>query len=158
MAPKKSVAWDHFEDKGNDKAQCRYCKIDISYKSSVSNLTKHIYRKHGTIQLVPRQGVSAAAGMTERQAAASVTDAVTQLQGNPVSVSYPNAAPILSRNLMTSYLRQDCAKIKKDIDRHILNLFVYDLQPFSIVEDRGFRELIAFAFPNYILPTKIFFK
>lgn len=59
MAPKKSIAWDHFDDTGNDKAQCKICKIDISYKASVSNLTKHMKRKHGTVQLVPRHQIPA---------------------------------------------------------------------------------------------------
>lgn len=38
-----------------------------------------------------------------------------------------------------------------------MNLFVCDMQPFSIIEDKRFRELIKFAFPNYIIPSRKYF-
>ncbi|CAG5058598.1 unnamed protein product [Parnassius apollo] len=55
MAPKKSLAWDHFVDKGENKAECKMCKVIISYKSGVSNLTKHVQRKHISVDLVRRE-------------------------------------------------------------------------------------------------------
>lgn len=55
MAPKgSSVVWDHFIDKGQYRAQCKICRTEFNYKSSVSNLTKHLKRKHPLLNLVPR--------------------------------------------------------------------------------------------------------
>lgn len=52
---RRSVAWDHFVDKGNYIAECKMCKSKISFKSGVSNLTKHVRRKHLAVNLVPRE-------------------------------------------------------------------------------------------------------
>ena len=43
---------------------------------------------------------------------------------------------------------------ESEITELIVNLIVKDLQPFSIVEDTGFRELIEFAFPSYKIPCR----
>ena len=31
-------------------------------------------------------------------------------------------------------------------------MIIQDFQPFSIVEDVGFKDLLAYAFPNYKIP------
>lgn len=162
MAPKRSIAWDHFSDRGDYKAQCNICKMDISYKASVSNLTKHLKRRHGTIQLLSRQETLTvpAAAVTQAEEVRTVTTLLSEPQASTSRQDaniYAGGVVPAVKNTMTSYLRRDCSKIKKDIDRHIMNLFIYDMQPFSIVEDRGFRELILFAFPNYILPSRKYF-
>ncbi|CAG4955698.1 unnamed protein product [Parnassius apollo] len=60
MAPRvNSVAWEHFTDKGQQMAECNICKIQLSFKSSVSNLTKHIKRKHPFVNLVRNNDVPA---------------------------------------------------------------------------------------------------
>ncbi|XP_076649885.1 E3 SUMO-protein ligase ZBED1-like [Halictus rubicundus] len=52
----------------------------------------------------------------------------------------------------TPYTENDVGK--KKIDELILNLITVDLQPFSIVEDIGFKNLLNFLDPKYILPTR----
>ena len=37
-------------------------------------------------------------------------------------------------------------------------LITLDIQPFSIVEDTGFNELIKDAYPNYKLPCRTYFS
>lgn len=41
-----SDMWNYFNKTVNQKAQCKICKATISYKSTVSNLKKHIKNKH----------------------------------------------------------------------------------------------------------------
>ncbi|XP_059196354.1 zinc finger BED domain-containing protein 4-like [Centropristis striata] len=43
---------------------------------------------------------------------------------------------------------------KKDLDDALVSMIVKDTQPFSIVEDTGFREFVAKLDPTYILPTR----
>lgn len=43
--------------------------------------------------------------------------------------------------------------VKKKIDQSFLKLFTKDLQPFSIVEDTGFKEFIKLLNPNYQIPN-----
>lgn len=40
------------------------------------------------------------------------------------------------------------------LDEAVANLIVKDSQPFSVVEDEGFRELIHLLDPTYVLPTR----
>ncbi|KAK0142603.1 hypothetical protein N1851_019466 [Merluccius polli] len=43
---------------------------------------------------------------------------------------------------------------KTTVDEALVNMVVKDSQPFSIVEDVGFKELIHALDPTYILPTR----
>ncbi|CAH0717085.1 unnamed protein product, partial [Brenthis ino] len=156
MAPKKSLAWDHFVDKRENKAECKMCKVIISYKSGVSNLTKHVQRKHISVNLVRREQE------VERQELPAQAARSTQfLTSNTPLQTDAHSSTIRSNTAtmptISAFLRRDCQKIKKQIDDHFMNLFIWDLQPFSIVEDKGFRELIKFAFPNYVIPSRKYF-
>lgn len=55
MAPKKSETWAYFVARGETIAKCKICNKNISYKSGVSNLTKHVQRKHIVVKLVARE-------------------------------------------------------------------------------------------------------
>lgn len=46
---------------------------------------------------------------------------------------------------------------KNKIDLAILILFVWDFQPFSMVEDRGFRNLMGICSPSYQIPNRKYF-
>lgn len=43
---------------------------------------------------------------------------------------------------------------KTKLDVAVLKMIVGDMQPFSIVEHRGFKELVALLAPNYALPSR----
>lgn len=43
---------------------------------------------------------------------------------------------------------------KADLDDAIVNFIIEDSQPFSVVEDAGFKELVAKLDPTYTLPTR----
>ncbi|KAI4823747.1 hypothetical protein KUCAC02_012317 [Chaenocephalus aceratus] len=43
---------------------------------------------------------------------------------------------------------------KQDLDEALANLIVKDTQPFSVVEDVGFRACVALLDPNYVTPTR----
>jgi hypothetical protein len=50
---KRSEVWNYFTIADHNKtlAKCDLCKQILSYKSSVSNLKKHIQKKHVTVSL-----------------------------------------------------------------------------------------------------------
>lgn len=55
MSNKTSVVWLYFIEIGDGKVKCELCKNTFSYKSgSSSNLKKHLFRKHPTINLSER--------------------------------------------------------------------------------------------------------
>ncbi|XP_051962567.1 zinc finger BED domain-containing protein 4-like [Xyrauchen texanus] len=43
---------------------------------------------------------------------------------------------------------------KKDVDESLVNMVIEDSQPFTIVEDKGFRKLVKALNPTYVLPTR----
>lgn len=43
---------------------------------------------------------------------------------------------------------------KRELDGALVNMVVKDLQPFSIVDDCGFKELVALLDPRYTLPSR----
>ncbi|KAL2081038.1 hypothetical protein ACEWY4_022891 [Coilia grayii] len=43
---------------------------------------------------------------------------------------------------------------KQELDEALVNIIVKDLQPFSIVEDSGFRDFVALLDPSYTLPSR----
>ncbi|XP_013138451.1 PREDICTED: zinc finger BED domain-containing protein 6 isoform X2 [Papilio polytes] len=170
---KSSKIWNHFDDRFNGRARCKYCELDFSY-STLTNLSKHIERKHLQIPIeLPSRTKSHATSTSEAadEEMACTEDTETSVVKNPlekllasrakphVSMCYTrrNTSPQVVKNTRTFYEHREHVENKNDIDRHIMNLFIYDMQHFSIVEDRGFRELIAFGFPNYTLPTRQFF-
>lgn len=52
---KSSRIWEFFTPIDNEMAKCDLCKNSFSYRTSVSNLKRHMERKHATISLEPKQ-------------------------------------------------------------------------------------------------------
>ncbi|XP_069014935.1 uncharacterized protein [Embiotoca jacksoni] len=43
---------------------------------------------------------------------------------------------------------------KEELDEALVSMIVKDTQPFSIVDDVGFRAFVSKLDPNYVLPTR----
>lgn len=43
---------------------------------------------------------------------------------------------------------------KNAVEEALINMVIEDCQPFSFVEDTGFRKLIQAFDPTYVLPTR----
>ncbi|CAH2103396.1 unnamed protein product [Euphydryas editha] len=177
-----SVVWDHFVDIGGYFATCNICKVKLSFKSSVTNLKKHMERKHPTVRIINRKrngGASAGENCTfnfsghivpssqpSSQPSAQPSSEPVQLSSEPAQTSAQSSAPpssqpprrTYSHQLITNFVPRRANTAKSEIDKKIMNLFIKDFQPFRVVEDRGFRELISFAFPNYTIPSRKFFS
>lgn len=50
---KSSALWQFFEEIDTEYAKCNMCKQKLSYKTSTSNLKKHLNSKHPTVSLTP---------------------------------------------------------------------------------------------------------
>nr|XP_033962438.1 zinc finger BED domain-containing protein 4-like [Pseudochaenichthys georgianus] len=62
------------------------------------------------------------------------------------------------RDTLKPLKKNRCSKArptrKQDLDEALVNLIVKDTQPFSVVEDVGFRAFVALLDPNYVIPTR----
>lgn len=164
---KRSPIWLYFSIRDEEKktAQCDVCKTKIGYKYSVSNLKKHFFKQHPNIKIVQdkcsveSETVLNSGDETNNEQGASES---TSSDGNfATEVIEPMAGPskqqILKRKqeTLTSYIpRKISTTAKHKIDNELLGLFIFDYQPFSVVEDRGFRNFVNHLNPSYSLPTR----
>lgn len=72
------------------------------------------------------------------------------------STSTTTAAPVLRQSTVEAYIQKSkvSGRSKDKIDCALLKMFYNDFQPFSIVEDRGFREFVSELNPGYQLPSR----
>lgn len=166
MAPKgSSIAWDHFVDKGQSVAECKICKTRLSFKSSVSNLTKHLKKKHSLINLIRRNDIPTVSNQEQspsEQISESFTSTSTPGTNVISAASNTNANTVRvvqsgTKSIATYIYKRNADKCKSDIDDLIMDLFIMDFQPFRILEDRAFRKLLQSAFPFYVIPTRKYF-
>lgn len=66
-----------------------------------------------------------------------------------------NAPKRLRQEALTTFLpKKISAATKKKLDGQLLKLFTLDFQPFSIVEDTGFKDFVTALNPSYELPSR----
>ena len=70
------------------------------------------------------------------------------------TVTQASIQPSLAETLERKVKYKHGSPRKTLLDRDLLLLFVQDLQPFSIVEDKGFRQFINDLDPKYQLPSR----
>ncbi|KAL0808545.1 hypothetical protein ABMA28_012990 [Loxostege sticticalis] len=188
---KTSNLWNCFDGStdGNKMATCKICQSKISYKSSTSNLKKHLDRKHPTIQFVsskpllldssqpppeantrttsqPPTSISSTSTTTPSDSTRSSKEenepsnstsscddgehATTSRSSKPAHLS----KPLLNQNIIRYVNKKITPNEQKNLDRLLMQLFIFDYQPFSIVQDRGFRAFVAGLNPSYHLPDR----
>ncbi|CAG9826455.1 unnamed protein product [Diabrotica balteata] len=65
-----------------------------------------------------------------------------------LSTNQPSIRSFISQPKKISKAQQ------KKLDNLLLILFVEDYQPFSIIEDRGFKKFVTSLNPSYVLPKR----
>ena len=48
---KRSVVWDHFKKKGEDKVTCNFCEAELAYSSGTSSMRNHLAAKHPSVSI-----------------------------------------------------------------------------------------------------------
>jgi len=174
--------WLHLTAKDGDKAKCDHCGHEISYRSSTSNLKKHYEAKHSALgELALRRGrrappaaASCEAGTSAKSdadnvaaaaAPAASTTAVNCEAGNSTTTStstvmmtvIPPSATVQNRkqSSLSSYVVCPASVVRqKRLNNLVLRMIVLDVQPFSIVDDPGFRAFVYALDPSYQLPSR----
>lgn len=87
-----------------------------------------------------------------------VQDIVSSCPGTS-STANTNVVAIPQRTLMQTNVRQYMPKkmglsLQKSIDNTLMLLFTKDFQPFSVVEDIGFKKFVNALNPSYHLPSR----
>lgn len=138
MASKRvnsSPVWNYLDKVNSDKVVCKLCKESLKYGASTSNLTKHIRCKH-PIEYEKMQN--------ENSFQPSTASNKRQLPAQPTIQD--------TFNKKQKY-NADSAR-KKELDQKVMYMIVQDLQPFSVVEDKGFQALVKCLDSRYELPSR----
>ncbi|XP_074034348.1 E3 SUMO-protein ligase ZBED1-like [Leptinotarsa decemlineata] len=142
-----------FSAESEEKAKCNLCNHILSYKTSTSNLKKHMVRLHPLVNVEmnenqgPRlQKVVAEPPRTEPALMEPSTSTTESGEALPKKIKIVQTQLNIPKpiNLVT----------KKKIDRCLMSLFTKDYQPFSVVEDEGFRSFVNCLNPAYQLPSR----
>lgn len=138
----KSSVWQHFgffKKGGNlDKtnAICKMCRAAIKYTGSTSNLATHLKRRHGLDDCAsPSDSASTSGRLT-------VSKTGETQQSIPTFFHTP---------LATSSTRS------KSITDAIAFFICKDIQPYSVTENEGFRNLVHILEPRYHIPDRKLF-
>ena len=66
-----------------------------------------------------------------------------------------NVKKTIKQTSLAQYVPKNITNtFRQQIDSKILDLCIYDYQPFSIVEDKGFKALLKLLCPRYVLPNR----
>ncbi|CAH1106752.1 unnamed protein product [Psylliodes chrysocephalus] len=171
MRNKKSVLWNFFNPTSDDKARCTLCNQSISCNTSISNLKRHMQRKHPLVQISSEVSTNRAI-ILPSQLAEAAPPPLPEIELSPsdetepfpstnsiiCTITQPQSAKIKPGNTLQTklpYLRKTLPlREKNKIDNSLMDLFTKDFQPFSVVEDEGFRNFTKCLYPTYELPNK----
>lgn len=135
----KSITRNYFEKIDNVSAKCTLCAKEIKVGGGTSNMLAHLKRNH------PQATVEVNRDEESEQ--------ISQPQG--VSTDTTLKKPIKTPpRVFQSTLKMTAASDKKKIDKYLTMMIATDFQPYSIVDDKGFRKLVEVLNPSYKLPTR----
>ncbi len=153
-----SAVWDSFTVCENDpsKAMCKLCKSKISRGRdpkhyNTTSLHNHLLYVHH----MRKPAVSATSSSTSPGSIPS-QDTGVQLgaaKGSPSSSSSPILTAFAAKQPFSANHPQS-----KKVTEMIGKMICTDLEPFSVVERRGFKSLVAFLEPKYKIPSRHHFS
>lgn len=138
----KSNVWKYFKLSRviKEKAFCSKCRGSFQYKAGcTSYLSKHLLKIHGIDTRISSTNTN------------SDTNSGIQAQSSSASNQY--------QPTVTEFVeRKKCIDLNshrgQEITKRIVMMVCKDLQPFSVVEDSGFLDLIAFLEPRFVMPSR----
>lgn len=164
-----SDLWNYFtiESEQNKTAKCSMCHSSLSFKGTISNLTKHLQNRHA-INVQPiqtRQEKSAPAFIKQEQIDPTTegTNEGASTSSNAESDKIRNHQPdvhVPSRKFVHSTLNRFSNNKKltpyqrKEIDHALMALLFKSFLPFSTVEDNSFKRFVKSLNPAYQLPSR----
>ncbi|KAL0150404.1 hypothetical protein M9458_054221, partial [Cirrhinus mrigala] len=136
-----SAVWKHFKvsDEDSKVAICNICSAKVSRGGSTAKtfsttgLIHHLESRHAVEFEEYRQ--------------------TTLVKTKPTSTPTPSVATVFEK---IKKFANDSAKAR-DITEKVMEFIALDDQPFSVVEDIGFRRLIHHIEPRYTLPSRRYF-
>ncbi|KAF0744251.1 zinc finger BED domain-containing protein 6-like, partial [Aphis craccivora] len=177
MDKRTSGIWSYFSviDQTNKISKCDICLKRYSFKSTLTNLKKHLAGVHAI-----KMSSNSSTNHNESESidnpdnpthstqtsepSSSLLSETNETASSLNTPSSSNAFTIMQAS--TSILKKRQTSVvgylpkklsvdaKKKLDQTLLKLFVNDFQPFKVVEDSGFKQFVKILNPNYELPNR----
>ncbi len=128
---KWSNCWDHFQEKAGQKAECRHCKKQLSFKNGTSRLNRHYQDTCPARKRARQQGSHGA----------SVQAGIHDLQD----------APAFSRSSSDNFGEQTAAAAAED---QLIRMIALHGFPSSMVEDEQFIRFVGMLCPDFKMPSR----
>ncbi|XP_040565848.1 E3 SUMO-protein ligase ZBED1 [Lepeophtheirus salmonis] len=138
---KRSEIWTHFYCIDGSIAECCVCKTHISCRAgSTKRLHRHLRTAHPTVPLEKR----------------SVEPDVHEEDANVSSVSVDAPVPRASTESSIKHFFEHSLSParQRKIDEELAKMIATDFQPFSVVEDKGFRNFTHALNQVYVIPRR----
>ena len=142
-----SLVWDYFTKIENgSKAQCNDCELKLAIADgSTSSLRRHLQKRHCIDNL---------GNARRKRSAASTSGTGSSSNDKLCGEGQPTLKQFVKANQSLDKNSDRHTKITKSIAKMIFS----DLQPFTLVEDTGFRQLIKTLEPRYLIPCRATFR
>ncbi|XP_040278901.1 E3 SUMO-protein ligase ZBED1-like isoform X2 [Bufo bufo] len=157
---KRSNIWIYFEEVGPQKAKCKICKNTFSGRpGSTSNFRRHLKNKHPTFPLVQvkQEDPEISTSVSGESILASTSAGTVCTLSKESSTTSGIATPVQRscQSQMTRYVRAPTGPIRQSkVDEHLVKMIALDFQPFSILEDKGFKSFVKALDPSYNWPNR----
>lgn len=162
MEKKFSYLWNFFliSDAEAGKAVCYLCNHTLSYKTTITNLKKHLQSRHPQVQIQPSSVVIQEdiaeilnRSVENRIMPADKSEAIrTPVKRSSESSNDSSIVKLKKVEQDYTFPRKMSSQLKKSIDNHLLSLFTKDFHKLSLVEDSGFQSLVSALNPQYEIP------
>ncbi|KAI2655051.1 Zinc finger BED domain-containing protein 4 [Labeo rohita] len=141
------------------------CKKNFSTKGgSTSNLRRHLKTSHPTVLLAQvrtetEDGSPAAAGAVSTTSTFAGPSTASTASSTPAASTTIQGAVRPRRpqqqTTMSSFVTRPMDPLRQNkLDEALVRMIACDFQPFSIVEDKGFKEYSHLLDPSYSLPSR----
>lgn len=160
---KPSIVWNIFIRNNKDEAQCSICKKKLKYYGSTTNLKKHLSKIHpiqyrqeveNEVETEPIAGPSNESSINNTESTASKIVTLNKCVSD-CSTSLPQPKRKKQLKLFGGSSTTELSDSnKKDLDDSLLKMVVLDYQPFSFVENAGFREFVNKLNSLYKIPDR----
>ena len=171
----RSAVWQHFSKTSEFSAKCLICKNEFKCRNNTSNLRDHLKRRHFTISQQtdnteimnvddpsensqcdhhqPSTSTSVSCAVFPGQSATSSVPSVVTPGCSDGSLTSKRASQQLTLQKSFKFGELPREKIKK-LDLLVAKMVAEDLQPLSIVENKGFIKLLNELEPRYTMPSR----
>ena len=134
-----SIVWKCFTRLEDKIVQCTECKDTLAFHKSTSTMMNHLKTKH-SLKYADLQ--------TEKEVE----------EENRLGTKRKSEGAFVQRTMKETIEKKLLYDLnsarRKEIDRNVLDMVVVDMQPFRIVEDKGFKRLVEDLDKKYTLPSR----